>query len=300
MSTDHELDLTTQRSGERLQGPVGRIRLAALERRDLALIEPRLLGQLLLRPASLLACLGEPASQPVAFSEVLQLRDEIGELGRHDAVPLCLSVWDKTNIVNRPSVPLPRLPVLEPGPSQLDLCLLLACARPLALVVAAEEQNDPIAVRVAEDAQQYLGGFARLRPCLLPLPAQHLGGILVQPKLEDPTPETLAEVRADDVRTLVLEELEHRHTDRASLARRQPPEPVEDWLVPFFVLVELERVWRSRHGRSQRTRIPIRQPHLSSATLATCGGPNGPRFTRSHQFPTALSRLASKTSKSPE
>ena len=103
---------------------------------------------------------------------------------------------------------------------------------------------------------------------------------------------------ANDVRTLVLEDLEHRHTDRPSLARREPSEPVEDWLVPFFVLVELERVWRSRHGRSQRTRIPIRQPNLSSAALPTCG-PDGPRFT-THPFPTALSRLVSKASKSSE
>lgn len=85
---------------------------------------------------------------------------------------------------------------------------------------------------------------------------------------------TLAEVRADDVRALVLQDLEHRYADRASLGRSQPSKPIEDRLVAVFVLVELQRVGRGRHVRSK---LCERRFGSHSAGLACMRAPSVPQ-----------------------
>jgi hypothetical protein len=156
--------------------------------------------------------------------------------------PAAEIIWDKTNIVKPPPLPLSStLPGLEAVSRQLYLGLLMSRARPFAFVVSAEEKDDPVTVRVTEDPQEdlrRLGGF-RARP--LSLSRQHLRGILVQPEFEDPATERFAEVGADYMRPLVLENLEHRDANRAALSRSKPAKPLENRLVPLLVLIELQR-----------------------------------------------------------
>jgi hypothetical protein len=153
-------------------------------------------------------------------------------------------ILDKAHIVHREtSSLLPRLPVLESRPRQLDLGLLVAGARPLALVVSSEEQ-DPVAVGMAEDAEQNFRLPRCFLPCALPFSGQHLSGVLIQTKLEDAASKTLAKVRSNHVRTFVLKDLEHRDANRAALSGRQPAQPVEDRLMALVVLVELKGVHR--------------------------------------------------------
>jgi hypothetical protein len=52
-----------------------------------------------------------------------------------------------------------------------------------------------------------LGGARRVGPRALSVPREHLRCVLVEPELEDPATQALAEVGTDDVRAFVLENL---------------------------------------------------------------------------------------------
>lgn len=79
----------------------------------------------------------------------------------------------------------------QPAARLRDLSLLAALARVRALVVAAEQQNEAVAVHVAEDAQQdalplrlVAGGLATR--------SQDLAGVIAEPQLEEAVAALLA------------------------------------------------------------------------------------------------------------
>ena len=144
----------------------------------------------------------------------------------------------------------------------------MASARTLSLVVASEQQDNLVTVGVAKHAQQDLGRLARLGLRRLPFPRQELARVLVESELEDPAADRLAEVRADDVRTFVLEDLLERDADRTTFRLCQLAQPTDHGLVAVLVLVELECVGRL-HG--------VATPRMQSALALSCAAcPSSP------------------------
>lgn len=134
------------------------------------------------------------------------------------------------------------VPVVGEPPSGLgNLTLLALDARIGALVVASEQQDQPFAVRMAEDAQQdsLVSRFVARRLAERP---QDLAGIVAQAELEEAVAELLAVGTAADTNPLGLEDLGHRDTDRAALLWGQLlPQPAQDRLIAVSVGIEIER-----------------------------------------------------------
>lgn len=149
----------------------------------------------------------------------------------------------------------------EPTAGLADLTLLALRARVGALVVAAEQKDEPVAVSVAEHTQQ--DALApRFVTCRLAERPQNLARIVAQSKLEETVAELPAVGAAADADAFLLEDLCHRDADRSSLRRRQfLAEPTQDRLVAGGIGVELEG--ESRQGSQRRSGVPSQSAALS-------------------------------------
>ena len=132
-----------------------------------------------------------------------------------------------------------------------DLELLTFAARVGALVIAAKQQNQAIAVCVAEHPQQDSLAL-RLAGRRLAERPQDFARVMTQPELEEPATELFAARTAADVNALLLEDLGHRDADCATLRWREfLAEPAQDGLVACGVRVEL-KLEKGHLGRNVR------------------------------------------------
>lgn len=131
---------------------------------------------------------------------------------------------------------LAQSPAAEPGAGELDLGVLSPGRWVLALVVPADEEDEPVTVRVAEDPEKdptrLFGSDQR-----------HLAEVAPQAELEQATADLLAELGSAYSDSEPLQDLVHRVSERPPLRRSELlPEPAPDRLVSVLVLVELQLV----------------------------------------------------------
>lgn len=132
--------------------------------------------------------------------------------------------------------------IVEAPACNCDLTLLAFGAGIACLVVTPEEHDDPVAVGMAEDAQQDPVA-APLAARRLPEHPEDLAGVMPEPELEQAVAELFAVRAAADANAVCLEDLLQRDADRASLHGCQIlTQPAKNGTITVSGLVELERV----------------------------------------------------------
>lgn len=131
-------------------------------------------------------------------------------------------------------------PAHESAPGLLDLRILPALRRVLALVVAVQQKHDFLPVSVAEDPEQ--DSVMLRRQLVLAEQAelkQDLLGALCQAELEDPTAHLAPETGPADANTQALENVLHGLSERFPLQRGEILlDPGEDRAVILIRLTE--------------------------------------------------------------
>src|SRR5262249_35448366 len=123
----------------------------------------------------------------------------------------------------------------------------------LALVVAAQEEQQLVPVRVEEEPQQNFS-LAGLRFGRLALATEDLLRVLVEPELVESRAQVAPHVALSHAGSLVLQDLVDRDADGSSLERLKRAHEGKGRFATVVVLVELDFVGRSIGHRSGRER----------------------------------------------
>src|SRR5665213_4214983 len=140
----------------------------------------------------------------------------------------------------------------QPAARRFDLGVLALVARRSALVVAAQQQHDPLTIGVAEDPQQHRSGLASTR--LARLAADH-ALVVANAELEQTLAEVLAMLGRAHVLTHIRQVGFDRGDRRGALRALQRAQPLSRRLAPLVILEELDRPpHRPRQSSSPRRR----------------------------------------------